>query len=749
MELCDHCDKIDFSAAGLHAPGDPDYSFFALDDVPLLDIMAREEQCTFCGIVSRVFSKWANSAYGGFERLLLKEARVGVAAEKTFRLHEREYDESSDDGEHMEDNNDYDCNDDHGSNGDNRGDSSSDFSNLFRISVSYTIKTHDHDGLIGPSVAFQKFSFESSNVASIFDKDGGDEWPDHREPYLGRIRPLIADCRLFKKWKEYCLNSHGAKCGYWFQGSKPPRIRLIDVKQECIVELTENVEWVALSYVWGTSKNLTLSKESYDQFKKPGFLSRDKLPNTIYDAMVLTASIGERYLWADSICIVQNDDLDKMKFVPHMDAIYSHSVLTIIDAAGSDSQSGLPGIRQGTRTQVQTPFTVKGVTLVETLDPININSIGYLTETNWNTRGWTFQEGILSPRSLIFTKEQVYWQCKQASFCEDGFWECPNWPTIYRHGLEDGLRNIWSPNPKLVEKRYRQLVQMYSQRHLSYESDGLDAFKGILSALEQISGLEFLWGLPTFFLGAALIWPAHDETIQVRKRTAFCKYSDSSGNIVECPFPSWSWVGWIGKIHFDEVFGILTSRHAGLIFHRIHPNGKTEIIQQNIEFKEKYANSLLNKEEPDVPQPDWRDESQMTITKSDIPESVFSRNISAIVLGFWSSSVVLTVQYKHSGRDWDLALRDHDPKILQNGVELKALWGQIPRYPPEIEFEIVRFIIIGRDTLSSARAKEELVAIMADLETDEGLTYRRAIVTIRESDWNELDDKTWEMIFLA
>lgn len=742
MELCDHCEEIDFRAAGLHAPGDPEYNFFAMDDIPLLDTIARENECFFCGIVSRAFFEWAHSAYGGLERLSLQEARVGIAAEKTFRLHDGKYDEFGSDEEYMEDDSDND-------NDNDSDDLASNFSDLFRISVSYTVENPDGKGLIGPSVVFQKCAIEDNDVDSIFDKPGGNEWPDHSEPYLGRIRPLVADCRLFKKWKEYCLNSHGAKCGNWFNGPRPSRIRLIDVKQECVVELTEDVKWVALSYVWGTSNNLTLSKESHDQFKKPGFLSRDRVPNTIYDAMVVTASIGERYLWADSICIVQNDDLDKMEFVPHMDAIYSYSVLTIIDAAGSDSQSGLPGVRQETRTEVQTPFTVKGVTLVRTLDPININSIGYLTESNWNSRGWTFQEGILSTRTLIFTKEQVYWQCRQASFCEDGFWECPNWPTIYRHGLEDGLRDIWSPNSKAVEKRYRQLVQMYSQRKLSYESDGLDAFKGILSVLGQISGLEFLWGLPTFFLGAALTWPAHDETIQVRKRTAFCKYSDSSGNIIECPFPSWSWVGWVGKVHFDEVFGILTSRHAGLVFHRIHPNGMTEVIQQNTEFKEKYPSSPWNKEEPDIPQPDWRDESQTTITKSDIPDSVFSRNLSAIVLGFWSSSAVVTVHYKHSGRDWDLALRDHDPKILQNGQELKALWGQIPRHPPEMKSEVVRFIIIGRDTLSSSRAKEELVAIMADLETDEGLAHRRAIVTVRESDWNALDNKVWERIFLA
>ena len=54
--------------------------------------------------------------------------------------------------------------------------------------------------------------------------------------------------------------------------------------------------------------------------------------------MMLTAAIGEKYLWVDSICILQNDDLNKMEFIPRMDAIYALSVLTITDGAGKGSQ---------------------------------------------------------------------------------------------------------------------------------------------------------------------------------------------------------------------------------------------------------------------------------------------------------------------------------------------------------------------------------------------------------------------------
>jgi hypothetical protein len=721
MELCEHCNEIDFRAAGLHAPGDPEFNFFSMGDIPFLQVNDKVKECSFCEMVSKFFFQWAEANYGGIDRLSLPEAGVGFAAQRIKGL---------------ENDDDY---------------PPSTSPSLFRISVTYTIQDPYGGGFIGPKLVFQKCATEKNDVASMFKMPVGPGWPEYQEPYLGRIRPLLADSRLFKKWKEYCLTAHHGKCGAWFKGEKPPKIRLIDVEQECMVEFTEDVQWIALSYLWGETKILTLEKDSLCEFQRPGFLSCDRVPRTIYDAMLLTAALGETYLWVDSLCIVQDDPIDKLQYIPHMDAIYGHATLTIIDAAGSNAQSGLPGIRQGSRTQLQTPFKVKGVTLVQTLDPINISSIGYLTESKWNKRGWTFQEGILSPRALIFTAEQAYWQCSEASWCEDGFWECPNSPTIYRHCLRDEFRNILSPDKEFAEDRYRHLVEVYSQRTLTFERDGLDAFQGIIGAFERVSGLQFLWGLPTMYLGAALTWPAHDEEIAVRRRTALCNLKNSRGEIAECPFPSWSWVGWVGKVHFDEVFGLLTSRHVGIVFHKIYPDGETEIISQSSDFKEAYEESQLpgfTDGEPDPSRPDWRDESRTAITKADIPSAVFSLNLSAIVLGFWSSTVLVTMQYSHAGGESG-GERSTVPKLIHNGDEIKALWDQIPRHPCELDAEDARLIIIGRNTLSTLRAREELVAIVANLENDEGLSYRKAIVSIRESDWNNLESKKWERIFLA
>jgi len=720
MALCEQCSAIDFRAAGVYTPGDPNYNFFALDDIPYLPLRERAEGCVFCKVVSEAFLGWAEAYFGSVDRLSLSDARVGFAALRYKSLAEI--------------------------NADGADESMTPSPSLFRISASFTVQNPDGDDLLGPSFEFQKIGSHRITVESMFDGFGvEDEAP---EPYTGRIRPLLADCRLFRKWKDDCLAEHQRQCGAWFPGKKPPKIRLIDVKRKCIIEGTESHQWVALSYVWGQVQILTLKRHLYDDFLCPGYLSRDRVPKTIYDAMELTDAIGETFLWVDSLCIIQDDPRDKVEFIPRMDAVYGHSILTVIAACGRDAQSGLSGMRPGSRLCVQELFTAKGISFVQTLDPVNAYSIGYLTESLWNTRGWTFQEALLSPRMLIVTPEQVYWQCSQSSWCEDGFWELDRSRAIYRHGLTEDFRDVWSSRSEHAEKRYRQLVEVYSQRDLTRESDVLDAFKGILGAFELHSGMEFFWALPIKYFGAALTWPAHDEKIPVRRRTGLCQFSDPRGKVVECPFPSWSWVGWTGKIHFDEIFGLLTSRHANLVFYRLTHEGEVEIIPQSSDFKEKYGNFSPARGELKPPNAIWREDMCTEITTSDIPSVVFQTDISSTILAFWSSIATVTLQYVHSGEERTASRWDAEPRILHNGVEVKGMWGQIPRHPPDLEVEDVRLIVIGRNTLSLLRRKEQLIAIVADRDDDKGLTYRKAMVTIDEEVWNSLR-RTWEKVILA
>jgi hypothetical protein len=603
--------------------------------------------------------------------------------------------------------------------------------------------------LLGPSIEFQKVRAKPDDVASLFRGDLTPKtWPTAGEPYLGRIRPLIADCRLFKKWKEYCTIAHRDICGLRPERSMPASLRLIDVERESLIHCGEQAQWAVLSYMWGDEDVFTLRSNIVDQCSQAGGLSEDVVPSTIYDAMKVTAALGLKYLWVDSLCIIQDDPTDKQRYISHMDAIFGNSELVIIDSAGTNPHCGLPGIRPFSRNQIQDPFEIGEVTLMQVLDPINVFGSGYVGESKWNSRGWTFQEALLPTRALIFAPEQVYWQCSQASWCEDGSWECSEEPIIYRHSLTDEFRSLWSSDSFSAEQKYRRLVEAYSQRTLRYESDGLAAFQGILAALKRISGLEFHWGLPLEYLGAALTWPTQDETFEVKRRTVLCEYQDSRGVSIKCPFPSWSWVGWTGKVFFDEIFGVLTSRHAGLTFYTVDSERNVHKVKQNVKFREKYDGhttmglGFSNRKAPAEPRPLWRDVARTEIAKDDVPSAIFQSNLWAIALGFWTSTAVLSLEY-HKGEKYGKA---HE--LFRNRTKLSVMWQHPPNEKNWKASEEVQAIIVGRDTLCHLRRKEQLVAIITDLDDGSGVFQRRAMASIDESDWNALDNRIWRKVFL-
>ena len=93
---------------------------------------------------------------------------------------------------------------------------------------------------------------------------------------------------------------------------------------------------------------------------------------------------------------------------------------------------------------------------------------------------------------------------------------------------------------------FERLVDTYSGLSLTSETDKLNAFQGILHALETGFGERFFWAMPLSFLESALSW-----NLGVQRNDASHILRQNCGNIVAVPFPSWSWVGWIGRYNID------------------------------------------------------------------------------------------------------------------------------------------------------------------------------------------------------
>ena len=194
--------------------------------------------------------------------------------------------------------------------------------------------------------------------------------------------------------------------------------------------------------------------------------------------------------------------------------------LTIIAATGDHANSGLPGISvQPRRHQAKVSVSSQGISLWQ----IFPHTANRLVESPWAGRGWTFQEGYLSRRRLIFTDHQVSFLCN-TMFATESVRQAPF--TLTPVGIAV-FQNI-IPSTE-TWKHFPKLITEYTTRRLRYSSDALLALLGILHSLET-AGVRHLWGVPFDAGRIALDWH-HGDTVATRR----------------AEFPSWSWAGWDGK----------------------------------------------------------------------------------------------------------------------------------------------------------------------------------------------------------
>jgi hypothetical protein len=329
----------------------------------------------------------------------------------------------------------------------------------------------------------------------------------------GRLMGQEANPKLMKAWIQRCHSEHrdqsvhdNAEWGVDLTDAK--YIFVVDVVDACVASISPTkTRYVALSYCWGTSNTLLHTTENSNLLQTPGSLDSQNVPTTIRDAMNLLVSLDERYLWVDCLCIIQNDQVHSQEQVCRMDSIYSRAFFTIIAANGSDANSGLPGVRPGTRQINQTVLHLEDMSLISMVDE---RKHGGVKNSPWATRAWTLQEMVLSRRLLIFTNQQVYWHCPTATWMEEMRLEyrqshmsnaAQNWlrysnksrgtfmPIFRRLTSHDTfVQTMLNRGDKFGV--YADLVDSFVRRKISFRSDTLKAFIGHYASFVQIILLE-------------------------------------------------------------------------------------------------------------------------------------------------------------------------------------------------------------------------------------------------------------------
>jgi hypothetical protein len=158
-------------------------------------------------------------------------------------------------------------------------------------------------------------------------------------------------------WILGCENEHGIRCNATEHQSATPvtELKFIDVVHHCIVDAPPKVRYFALSYMWGGVAQMLLTTENGADLSSPGSLQKPwgMIPAVIQDAIHFVAALQERYLWVDSLCIVQDDVKVKHHQILQMGAIYNGAVASLVGAVGINANSGLAGVRPHTRIPEQ------------------------------------------------------------------------------------------------------------------------------------------------------------------------------------------------------------------------------------------------------------------------------------------------------------------------------------------------------------------------------------------------------------
>lgn len=182
-----------------------------------------------------------------------------------------------------------------------------------------------------------------------------------------RKRSSIIDWSLVRRWMSVCDHEHGVDCQRLHRHTliqRPHKLVLIDVVSMCLIQAEGDVEYAALSYVWGLDvQQLGLSASNReDLFKrqsltKPVFASY--MTATVSDAIYVTREIGLRYLWVDTLCIQQDQRIDTAYQVANMHNIFGSSHVTIVAAQGLTANAGLRGTPSTPRPMIHRQAVVK------------------------------------------------------------------------------------------------------------------------------------------------------------------------------------------------------------------------------------------------------------------------------------------------------------------------------------------------------------------------------------------------------
>jgi hypothetical protein len=274
-------------------------------------------------------------------------------------------------------------------------------------------------------------------------------------------------CDLVQRWLNEC-DAH-ENCTPHNDTPMPTRVlALVGDNTKPSVRLIESKgrqgHYLALSHCWGKAGKLPLltTPENYQEHQS-GIPYKD-LPKTFQDTVEFAQGMGIRFVWIDSLCIIQGDSRDWHSEAAKMGDVYWNAALVVAASGAKNSSEGLFISERQPSTVIQLPYMSAG----ECKGTFNMMKVPKDSDSDPCTgpldrRAWTFQERYLAQRLVAFMPAGISWVCGTEGENELG---------NRFHGFS--RQENWS-----------YLLREYTKRSLTYASDRTEALRGIAQLYES------------------------------------------------------------------------------------------------------------------------------------------------------------------------------------------------------------------------------------------------------------------------
>jgi hypothetical protein len=439
-------------------------------------------------------------------------------------------------------------------------------------------------------------------------------WNVREDPFGTRHIPKsTGDPEVMKlglEWLEACQNHHSLCQAV--ERARPKNYfpkRLLDVgtlQSNQIRLVTTDLEtpsqeehYATLSHCWGKDPAfLRLTTENLPQLNT--IITPQSLPQSFMDAILSCRHLKIRYLWIDSLCILQSGpgaEEDWQRHVNEMHTIYANCTLNIGIAHASSPEHG--AFIERNASFIQTTFVcmptrkrflglpprycmfhqkahvsddeetrseddaepavdpdflcTQTETCLVTIFAEYYDYSSFVTRQALWKRGWVFQERLMAPRMILFGSDRIYWRCQKRNENEylphglpqsgemfDQHAKSPFTLPDVSHPYELSTENL-----RDIYDHWYGLVDEYSETDLTYpEKDKLVAMAAIARHFDRLLPGRYCAGIFKSDLHFGLLW----DSVYDYKGTADLKRLDWSLKITidqdrshRYQAPTWSW----------------------------------------------------------------------------------------------------------------------------------------------------------------------------------------------------------------